>query len=101
MAVAGKARRVCRHKRDSIEFRWPSCPPPRGQPPVEGQAGWLVRLRPVRVRAGEPAELALIAHGTSVAVRRAATARTARNLDEASHRRYGHSARCPTRRTLR
>jgi len=37
-------------------------------------------------QAGEPAELALIAHGASVAVRRAATARPARHLDEASRR---------------
>jgi hypothetical protein len=30
MAVADKARRVCRRRRDSIEPRWPSCPPPAG-----------------------------------------------------------------------
>ena len=45
----------------------------------------------VRVRAGEPAELALIAHGTSAAVRRAATARTTRNPDEGPRVRGG----CP------
>ncbi len=66
MAVAGKAGRVCWHKRDSIEFHWPSCPPPRGQPPVEGQTGWLVgksvpiarRCRAIQIQADPHAIIA-------------------------------------------